>query len=95
MLSRGEEVRAQYPSYDWYEVSAIVLAEKITPVNGEPYWQGPWKNVAHKFLPVMIRKEDKSYYGWIELSFDTAAEKMILHRVAICTEANREVKTGW
>lgn len=95
MLFPGDMVKAQYPGYTWYEITAIVLAEKITPVTGQPYWDGPWKNVAHKFLPIMIRKEGLRYYGWIELSFDTAAEKMILHRAAIALDPNKEVKAGY
>lgn len=94
-LSSGDMVKAQYPGYTWYEITAIVLAEKITPVSGQPYWDGQWKNASHKFLPIMIRKEGQRYYGWIELSFDTAAEKMILHTAAICIEPNKEVKAGW
>lgn len=94
-LSTGDMVKAQYNTYTWYEISAIVLAEKITPVTGQPYWEGPWKNVSHKFLPIMIRKDGQRYYGWIELSFDTAAEKMILHRAAIASEADKEVKAGY
>jgi hypothetical protein len=94
-LSAGDPVKVQYPGYTWYEITAIVLAEKITPVNGTPYWDGPWKAAAHKYLPIMIRKGGQRYYGWIELSFDTAAEKMILHRAAIAAVAEKEVKAGY
>ena len=95
MLSQGEWVRAEHPGHTWYEISAIVLAEKITPMDGAPYWDGMWKAAAHKFLPIMIRKEGVlRYYGWVELSFDTAAGKLILHRAAIATEANKEVRAG-
>jgi hypothetical protein len=94
-LSAGEMVRMQYPGYTWYEITAIVLAEKITPVTGQPYWDGQWKTASHKYLPIMIRKNGQRFYGWVELSFDTAAEKMILHRAAISIEAEREVKAGY
>ncbi|HEY1115358.1 MAG TPA: hypothetical protein VGE66_17420 [Chitinophagaceae bacterium] len=93
-LSTGEAVKVQFPGYTWYEITAIVLAEKITPVSGSVHWEGPWKAASHKFLPVMVEREGKAYYGWVELSFDTASEKMTLHRAAISTEAGREVIAG-
>lgn len=93
-LSTGEAVKGQFPGYTWYEITAIVLAEKITPVSGNYYWVGAWKTASHKFLPVMVERGGQAYYGWVELSFDTATEKMILHRAAISTEAGREVIAG-
>lgn len=95
MLSAGDWVKVEHPGHTWYEISAIVLAEKVMPLNGETYWDGMWKAASRKFLPIMIKKEGLHYYGWIELSFDTAAERMILHRAAIATEANKEVKAGY
>lgn len=95
MLSRGGDVKTQYPGYTWYDIAAIVLAEKITPVTGAPYWDGGWKTAVHQYLPIHIKKNGERYYGWIELSFDTAGEKMILHRAAIALEAGKEVKAGY
>ena len=43
-------------------------------------------------LPACINKDEKPYHGWIEISFDTVAEKLILHKAAISTEANKTVK---
>jgi hypothetical protein len=94
-LSSGDWVKVEHPGHTWYEISAIVLAEKVMPLNGDNYWDGMWKGAAHKFLPIMIKKGELRYYGWIELSFDTTAEKMILHRAAISLEANKEVKAGY
>lgn len=95
VLSRGDSVKVEHPGYTWYHVTAMVLAEKIMPTNGQPYWEGLWTAASHKFLSVHIEKGGQRFYGWIELSFDAAAEKIILHKAAICTEANREVKAGW
>ncbi|HEX7844899.1 MAG TPA: hypothetical protein VF476_03800, partial [Chitinophagaceae bacterium] len=75
-------------------VSEVFLGEKIIGVNQPVYWQGPWKDVSHKFLAVQIVKNDLKYNGWIELTFDTANERLILHRAAISTEAGKEVKAG-
>jgi hypothetical protein len=48
----------------------------------------------HKYLPVYLKKNGHVYFGWIELSFDTIAEKIILHRAALCTEAGQKIKAG-
>ncbi len=94
MLHKGDWVYASQPGYQWFEISAIVLAEKIVTMT-ETYWEGLWKNAAHKYLPVQLQKDQKTYNGWIELSFDAGSEKLILHRSAISTEANKAVKAGF
>lgn len=94
VLSSGDTVKAQFPGYTWYDISAIVLAEKISPVNGTPYWDGPWKTAAHQYLPIQVKRGGQRFYGWIELSFDTTAEKLVLHRAAMATVAGKEVKAG-
>jgi hypothetical protein len=79
--------------YTWWEISAIVLAEKIITYT-ESHWEGAWKNADHKYLPVQMKKQGKLYHGWIELSFNTTEEKLILHRSAISKEEDKDVKAG-
>jgi hypothetical protein len=94
MLSNGERVSLQHKGYEWFEISAIVLAEKITSISDPVHWDGLWKKASHQFLPVQIKKNGQFYHGWIELSFDTITEKLVLHRSAISTEPGRDVRTG-
>lgn len=93
MLNRSDSISKNHPGYTWWEISAIVLAEKITDYNGS-YWQGLWKNADHKYLPLQIEKDKKLYHGWIELSFRPDEGKLILHRSAISKEEEKPVLAG-
>jgi hypothetical protein len=94
VLNKSDEISNQHNGYQWFDLSAIVLAEKITPLTESPFWEGDWKLANHKYLPVYVGKNGDIYYGWIELSFDAPAEKMILHRAALCTEPGQKIKAG-
>ena len=93
ILNKTEKISVSYPGYTWYEISNIVLVEKIITNNGS-YWDGLWKNASHHYLPIQIKKDKKLYNGWIELSFDTSGEKLILHKAGLSTEADKDVKAG-
>lgn len=83
-----------YPGHDWYRVAQVEMALKNTPTAGLPYWEGNWKLVSHKYLAVQVVVADKRYNGWVEVSFDTAGEKLILHKAAISKEAEKAVIAG-
>ncbi|HEX2630505.1 MAG TPA: hypothetical protein VHM26_15905 [Chitinophagaceae bacterium] len=81
--------------YEWWGASETYLAEKIEPLNGQPaYWLGNWKNANHKFFPIQFTKLNKGCAGWIELSFDMQAEKLVLHRAAYSTVADSDIQAG-
>lgn len=94
VLNLMDPISKTYTGYTWYQLSAILLAEKIITFNGN-YWDGQWKNASHKFLPVQEEKNGKLYQGWIEISFDTMNEVLIIHKSGISTEEGREVKAGY
>jgi hypothetical protein len=94
MLNKSDVISKVHPGYQWWEISWIILAEKITDYNGS-YWQGKWKNADHKYLPVQLEKNGNLYHGWIELSFNSTTEKLILHNAALSKEADKSVKAGW
>lgn len=81
--------------YEWKAPATADLAKR-TLVRGvfAPAWEGAWKDVQHKFLAVQLTANGVFYNGWIELSFDTAREKVVLHRSGISREAGREVIAG-
>jgi len=94
VLNLMDPISKTHPGYTWYEISAILLAEKIITFNGN-YWDGLWKNVSNKFLPVQVQKNGKLYHGWIELSFDTIKETLTIYRSGISSEENKEVMAGY
>jgi hypothetical protein len=83
-----------FNGYTWYQLSSILLAQKVISMSGPDRWEGAWKNVIKKHLPLQVVKNEKRYNGWLELSFDTIGEKVILHRAAICNAAETGVKAG-
>lgn len=93
MLNKGDSISKVHKGYTWWEISAIVLTEKITDYNGS-FWQGRWKNADHKYLPIQVDKNKKLYHGWIELSFNAAEEKLILHKAALSKEEDKAVVAG-
>ena len=96
ILSKGDKVGSTaLEGYNWYNAAFTVLAEKIIPETGETYWQGSWKNMSHHYLGLQTEKNGKRYYGWIELSMDIAAEKLILHKAAISVVEGLDVAAGF
>ncbi|MES2881653.1 MAG: hypothetical protein V4676_05850 [Bacteroidota bacterium] len=93
-LNKGDKISLLYSGFEWNEISSLVLAEKVTLLSGETFWDGIWKNASHKYLPLHIKKNGLVYFGWIELSFDKAAEKIILHKAAISKKAGNEIEAG-
>jgi hypothetical protein len=81
-------------AYSWYQVAQIEMARKNIGLQNPPYWELDWKQVSHKYLAIQVVRDNKRYNGWIELSFDTAGEKLILHKAAICKEASKAVIAG-
>ena len=80
-----------FSGYAWYNASSIVLSQKIYSFTAPPFWEGDWKESYHCFVPVQLVKQDGLYNGWIEVSFSTTTEKLTLHRMAICKEANKSI----
>ena len=93
VLGKMDRISIKHPGYDWWEISAIVLAEKII-TNTSTSWDGAWRNAEHNYLPIQIEKEGKFYHGWIELSFSMAEEELILHRAGISKEEGKTVFAG-
>lgn len=94
-FNEGEVIPiSNYPGHNWYQVGQVEMALKNIPATGLPYWEGNWKSVSHKYLAVQVVVAGKRYNGWIEVSFDTVGEKLILHKAAISKEAEKPVVAG-
>lgn len=77
--------------YNWYSIASILAAQKVTTSDRE-WWEGPWKDLFNKHLPLRIHSSGKLYYGWVEVSFDSGNEKLILHKAVISKQADVAVK---
>jgi hypothetical protein len=80
--------------YDWYQVGQVEMARKNIGEQGPPYWELDWRQVSHKYLAIQVMRDNKRYNGWIEVSFNTAGEKLILHKAAISKEAEKDIIAG-
>ncbi len=95
VLNNGDAVTIRkHPGFNWYNASSLILAEKIIEETGPAHWEGNWKNASHKYFAVQVRKNDLLYNGWIEASFKTDTEELILHRAAIAVEPGKDIKAG-
>lgn len=95
VLSKGATVAGtSFNGYQWYNVASILLAQKVLTEHNPPFWEGFWKDVSHKYLPVLVTKDHKLFYGWIEVSFDTHAENIVVHTAGISKEPGKEIKAG-
>jgi hypothetical protein len=82
--------------FTWSDEAMFEMVSQTVPRNGGAVtWDGPWKAVDHKFLPVQVTKNSQVYYGWIELSFNTATGALTLYRSGVSTEPDRDVRAGF
>lgn len=83
-----------FDSYRWFNASSVLLAQKTIPVGHPAYWVGNWKDANRKYIAYQVIKNTGLYNGWVEVSFDTTAEKLILHRYALSQLPGRTILTG-
>jgi hypothetical protein len=93
-LDQGSFILPAHIGYDWWEISAVVLAEKISPAQGPEVWDGNWKNAVRKNLPFRLARNNQFYYGWIEMTMDIQAEKLVIHRSGLSSIAGARVRAG-
>jgi hypothetical protein len=83
-----------FSGYSWYNAPGIVLSQKVISVSTPPYWEGVWTDASHRFVPVQLKKNNLSYNGWVEISFDKLQEKIILHKSAVSEQPGKTVFAG-
>lgn len=79
---------------NWYNASEIILMERNEFANGSIIWRGNWIDRGKKYMPFQIVKNNERYNGWIELTADKTGERLVLHRMAISKESEKDVKAG-
>ena len=85
---------SNFEGYQWFELSSIILVQKIISFTQPPVWEGHWKSAVHRYLPYQIVGVDGIYNGWVELTVDIANEKVVLHKAAISRQPNKISKAG-
>lgn len=92
----GDKIQSSNTAdYEWFPVSLAVLAQKNIGMVDSPFWTGTWQNVKHQFLPIQIMKANQRYNGWIEISFDKVAEKLIVHRSGVSLVPEVDIRAGY
>lgn len=95
MLQKNNEIPINnFSGYTWFNASMVYLTQKIIGTNVPPVWQGEWKNANHHFIPIQVMKNGGLYNGWVEVSFDTTGEKLIVHKSGISNIPGVAVKAG-
>ena len=95
VMDTGDSIHIRnFNGYEWFNASHIVLTQKIIGITGDPYWEGDWKQAAHQFAPFQVMHNNSLYNGWVEISFNQADEKLVLHRAAISMEAGKKIAAG-
>jgi hypothetical protein len=96
VLSNGDPIKQQdNAGGTWYNANSIVLAEQIIELTGPAHWEGNWKNASRQYIAIQIERNGARYNGWVEVSFDTDAGTLVLHRAAIALEVSKAVKAGY
>ena len=96
VLAAGAAISTQVANgHEWKSPAQAELAKRtLVQGTGAISWEGAWKDAQRKFLAVQVTQNNQVYNGWIELSFDTAAERVILYRAAISREAAKDIEAG-
>lgn len=94
-LSQNDSIKLEnFNGSNWYNASEIILMERNEFATGTILWRGNWVDRGKRYMPFQIYKNDQRYNGWIELTADKEAEKIILHRMAISKEAEKNIIAG-
>lgn len=95
VMNSGETiVLDSFNGYQWFDLSSIILVQKIISFTEPDKWEGHWKEARHKFIPYQVVIAGKRYNGWVEISVDITNEKLVLHKAAICKNPETIVKAG-
>jgi hypothetical protein len=95
MLNKTDTVfLTNFKGYDWYEISSVILVEKVENLAGTIVWRGNWQTAAKNYVPVQVIKNQQRFTGWVELTVDIVNEKIILHRSAISKHPEKIIRAG-
>jgi hypothetical protein len=94
ILQKGDPVsHVELPGYEWYPVVNFTLMQYAT-VGGQSYWEGPWKDLDHRYLPFELLISGKAYLGWVELFADAKTSRLTFYRAAMSKEPQTRIRAG-
>lgn len=94
-LNQSDSIKIDnFNGSNWYNGSEIILMERNEFATGTILWRGNWVDRGRKYMPFQVYKNDQRFNGWVELTADKEAEKIILHRMAISKEAEKNIIAG-
>ncbi|MES2849612.1 MAG: hypothetical protein V4685_11190 [Bacteroidota bacterium] len=95
IMNRGDLIPlANFSGYEWWLVSSVLMVERVENTGGQIWWQGHWQGAIKKYLPFQMIRNNQRFNGWVELTVDVPGEKIVLHRLAMCKEPEKEIKAG-
>ena len=95
ILQQGASIgNFAFPNYSWVSAATVLLAQKTVTSPPPAVWSGPWKDKSNVYFAFRILKNNRFYYGWCQISFNTTTEKVILHKVAVSKVDGGVVKAG-
>lgn len=90
VLEAGQEIAPGNP-FD-KNVQPMVV-KRIS--NTATSWSGDWKDADNRFVGIRFKLNDQGYhYGWIRVSFDKEAERMVIHDFAYRTTVDSKIAAG-
>jgi len=94
-LNQNDSIKLEnFNESNWYNASEIILMERNEFATGTILWRGNWVDRGRKYMPFQVYKDDQRFNGWVELTADKENEKIILHRMAISKEAEKNIIAG-
>lgn len=94
-LSQSDSIKLEnFNESNWYNASEIILMERNEFATGTILWRGNWVDRGKKYMPFQVYKNDQRFNGWVELTADKENEKIILHRMAISKQAEKDIIAG-
>lgn len=91
----GDTIRFQnIAGYEWMALNVVEMAKRSVSANTPTRWEGNFTNVNRKYIAFQVSRYNSFYNAWIELTIDTAANRMILHKSGVSNISGRPVVAG-
>ena len=95
VMQQGDQIKpGDFDGYAWYQLSSVVLVQKIMSMTEPPQWEGHWRDAVHRFAPYQVVEGNNRYSGWVELTVDIPNERIVLHRAALSRVPNKIIAAG-
>ncbi|MEI6950092.1 hypothetical protein V9K67_23095 [Paraflavisolibacter sp. H34] len=97
-LDKGVVIGEDPGSGRSWSLSNALLVEKWNRLDGSTHRSGAWYTPHRQYMAVRLKKDDRYYYGWIELGYqpkaDEPSDQFIYRTAAVARTSGRPVKAG-